>query len=70
MFIVGAVAIPDDEWWYATGQDKHGPVSGDELYRLAQEGTITLTTLVWHRGQDEWTQVAQTPELQRLAEEL
>lgn len=41
------------KFYYDDGSEKHGPVSGDELVRLREEGTITDET--WVRREDNGT---------------
>jgi hypothetical protein len=42
------------EWYYAAGTERRGPISEDEFLRLAQNGTITASTLVWRQGMPQW----------------
>lgn len=42
------------EWYYAVGTERKGPVSDDDLRRLAQEGVVTASTLVWREGMAQW----------------
>jgi hypothetical protein len=39
-----------DQWYYSHAQAVHGPVSGDELRRLAQTGGLDPVDLVWPVG--------------------
>ena len=41
-------------WYYANGGDKQGPVDQVAFDRLAAEGVILDSTLVWHEGLAEW----------------
>ncbi len=41
-------------WYYANGGEKHGPVDQAVFDRLASEGVIQQSTLVWHEGLTEW----------------
>jgi len=52
--------LPGDAWYYALGNERHGPVSASAL--RAQTG-ITSDTLVWRRGMVEWTPAGAVPEL-------
>jgi len=52
--------LPGDAWYYAAGNERHGPVSASAL--RAQTG-ITSDTLVWRRGMAEWTPAGAVPEL-------
>jgi uncharacterized membrane protein YhaH (DUF805 family) len=41
-------------WYYATGNDREGPVEADEIDRLIGAGQIASDTLVWREGLDGW----------------
>lgn len=41
-------------WYYAAGAHRHGPLTGDALVRLHQEGRIRADTPVWREGLDDW----------------
>jgi len=47
------------DWHYAVNQQQYGPVSEDEIRRLAQQGTIQPNTLVWRQGMANWTPYSQ-----------
>jgi hypothetical protein len=36
--------------------EKRGPVSDHELKRLASEGTLKPTDLIWREGMSDWKQ--------------
>ena len=42
------------QWYYAVGDQRHGPVEQAEFDRLVSEGTITADTLVWRQGMAAW----------------
>jgi hypothetical protein len=42
------------DWYYAAGGERHGPVSAPELKKLAGAGTLTPTDLVWKDGMADW----------------
>jgi hypothetical protein len=42
------------EWYYAQGDQKVGPVSARELKQAAADGTLQTTDLVWTDGMTEW----------------
>jgi uncharacterized RDD family membrane protein YckC len=42
------------DWYYALQGQQRGPVSEAELARLAGEGVIAPSTLVWHAGLPDW----------------
>ena len=44
-----------NEWYYTESGARHGPVSTDELKRLAAEGLLAPTELIWKPGMPEWT---------------
>lgn len=44
-----------DEWYYAQDGARHGPVLTDELKRLAAEGSLAPTDLIWKPGMPKWT---------------
>jgi hypothetical protein len=41
-------------WWYANGTQQQGPVSAQELKRLAAEGGLQPDALLWREGMAEW----------------
>ncbi len=41
-------------WYYSVEGRSHGPVSQEDLFRLAKEGAVTTNTLLWHPGLEEW----------------
>ncbi len=43
-----------DDWYYALGQERQGPVGEGEMARLAASGAITRQTLVWRPGMEGW----------------
>lgn len=47
------------EWYYAKNGKQHGPVSPQELKRLANDGTLLSPDLVWKEGMDDWTPAGQ-----------
>jgi hypothetical protein len=42
------------EWHYAKGGQKHGPLSFEEIRRLAGSGELAPDDLVWTDGMDQW----------------
>lgn len=46
--------MPDEMWYYAVGSEQRGPVSHEDLDRLATSGVVTLQTLVWREGMANW----------------
>ena len=47
------------EWYYSKGGQQHGPVSPQELKKLAQDGTLQSRDLVWKDGMTDWVPVTQ-----------
>ena len=52
-----------DEWFYADGGERRGPVTFEALARLAREGTVAAGTLVWRDGLAGWTAAEAVPGL-------
>jgi|GEM_PF-129050 len=46
------------QWYYAEKGQQKGPVDEQALAKLAQAGTITDDTLVWHEGMQDWAAYA------------
>jgi hypothetical protein len=44
------------EWFYSVGDTRQGPVTEDELKRLAAEGTLKPSDLVWKDGMPDWVE--------------
>lgn len=42
------------QWYYAKGAQQVGPVSAEDLQRLAQDGELQKEDLVWTEGMAEW----------------
>jgi hypothetical protein len=42
------------DWFYTTNKQQSGPVSWDELRKLAAAGTLKRDDLVWSEGMAEW----------------
>jgi hypothetical protein len=45
---------PSDSWYYARDGAQQGPVSGEDLQRLAATGVLRAHDLVWREGMAEW----------------
>jgi len=43
-----------DQWYYAKGNEKLGPVSEAHLKELAEAGKLLPTDKVWQKGMTEW----------------
>ncbi len=52
-FLSGRPTTPM-QWYYAIGDQRHGPVEQAEFDRLVSEGTIKPETLVWRQGMAAW----------------
>lgn len=52
-------------WHYAKDQQKHGPVSQDEVVGLLRSGALADHDLVWREGMADWTAASQVTELQQ-----
>lgn len=52
-----------DQWFYASSGGQAGPLDTDELRRLAGEGGLQPTDLVWREGLPAWMPAAKVPEL-------
>lgn len=42
------------QWFYARDGARHGPATGDDLKRLAEDGTLRPHDLVWREGMAQW----------------
>ena len=43
-----------DLWYYGDGEQRHGPVSVEELRELAASGRLHQDSLVWKQGMADW----------------
>ena len=50
------------DWFYSDGEKRLGPVTEDELRRLARDGQLKPTDLVWRDGMPDWVE-ARTEEI-------
>lgn len=44
------------KWYYAKGTERHGPVTEEQLHRLAATGKLQPSDLVWRKGMAQWQQ--------------
>ena len=44
-----------DQWYYAHGGERLGPVSQEQLRELASSGQLQASDLVWQEGMADWT---------------
>src|ERR1700678_4260354 len=42
------------EWYYMSGGEQHGPVTGGQLKSLAASGGLLPDDLVWNQTMTEW----------------
>jgi hypothetical protein len=42
------------EWYYAKGEHKKGPITSDQFRNLAKSGALKPTDLVWTEGMADW----------------
>lgn len=45
---------PMGEWYWAEGDQRHGPISEGELRRRITDGLLTSDQLVWRAGMVDW----------------
>ena len=50
-------------WFYAHGDEEKGPVSAEELKKLAASNALAPTDLVWQEGMEEWVPATEVPGL-------
>ena len=55
-------------WWYAIGEQKFGPLSGAELWALAQQNRLSPQDMVWKQGTPDWVSASSVPQLWQRAE--
>ena len=46
------------KWYYAVGDRRVGPLDEHVMRQLAEQGTISSSTLVWHEGLTDWIAAA------------
>lgn len=44
------------DWFYSEGDERRGPVTEEELKRLATDGKLQKTDLVWKDGMKDWVE--------------
>lgn len=47
------------EWYYLAGEQTVGPFSEEQLASLQRAGAITNSTLIWHKGTDQWKPICE-----------
>lgn len=55
-----------EEWWYASGDTRKGPVSLDTLRQLLLERKVSEGTLVWKEGLENWSPLSEIPDLNQV----
>ncbi|MDM4770807.1 DUF4339 domain-containing protein [Solimonas sp. SE-A11] len=55
-------------WWYANGTQQQGPVSAQELKRIAAGGGLQPDALLWREGMAEWIAASSVRGLLPVAE--
>jgi hypothetical protein len=66
-----ALPASDDagsSWFYARGGTHHGPVSYEDLRRMAAQGEIGAETLLWKSGMADWAACRSFPDLVSLSQ--
>jgi hypothetical protein len=61
--------MPADEWFVGVNEVPVGPIRLAELRAKALAGAVTLDSLVWRDGQEEWRPLRTFPELVAIVEE-
>jgi TonB family protein len=62
-------AMPADEWFVGVNDVPVGPIRLSELRSKALSGAVTLDSLVWRDGQEDWRPLRTFPELVAIIEE-
>jgi len=55
--------MSDATWYYAKGQTRLGPISGQQLKELAGSGQLQPGDLVWQAGMPQWAPAGNVPGL-------
>lgn len=53
----------DEQWYYAVGGERFGPVPRAALTAALSAGTVTGESLVWRKGMDSWQPLAELSDL-------
>ena len=62
-------AMPADEWFVGVNDVPVGPIRLAELRSKALSGAVTMESLVWRDGQEDWRPLRTFPELVAIVEE-
>lgn len=52
-----------DDWFYAEGEDRTGPISRERLQAMLASGDLAPAVLVWQTGQEDWAEAQSVPGL-------
>lgn len=52
--------IQDCQWFYYDDKKRVGPLSFDQMKEAIATGKISVDSLVWHQGLDEWKKASET----------
>lgn len=52
-----------DQWYYAVGKDKIGPLPESKIKELILNGQITLKDLLWKKGMPQWQKAEVIPSI-------
>jgi hypothetical protein len=64
-----SVGMPADEWFVGVNGSPIGPIRLSDLRAKAASGAVTLESLVWRDGYEEWRPLKTFPELVAVVEE-
>ena len=53
-------------WWYVESKKKKGPVETEDLNELLQAEKITINTMAWCKGMEDWRPICDIKELTAL----
>jgi predicted Zn finger-like uncharacterized protein len=65
----GLPAVAAEEWFVAIHGKPSGPMRLSELRKRAGAGEVTLESMVWRDGDDDWKKLSSLPELVAIVEE-
>ncbi|MDD4098599.1 MAG: DUF4339 domain-containing protein, partial [Lentisphaeria bacterium] len=55
-------------WYFAENGQQQGPVSLADLQAMVRSGRLTIDSLVWRQGMNDWMPVQNVPELRLEAD--
>ncbi len=65
----GLPVVAGEEWFVAIHGKPSGPMRLSELRKRAGAGEVTLESMVWRDGDDDWKKLSSVPELVAIVEE-